>query len=88
MNKLPILLNEKRISYWAYSYCKNRNDPIIREYITYTDWAFYYCKNINDDPKIRKNITNPYWAFRYCKEINMNDERLIELAKEKFNLYE
>ncbi len=82
MNKLPILLNEKRISEWAYYYCRNINDdPEVRKYITDPNWAYYYCKDVEDYPEIRKYITDSFWASMYCWNINKNDERLLKLAK-------
>ncbi len=62
MNNLPILLNEYKISYWAYEYCLNvKDDPEIRKFITSPIWAFYYCTLVNNDPEVRKNIKSLMW---------------------------
>ncbi len=82
MNELPILLNNYRISRWAYEYCLNiKDDPKIREFIISSGWAYCYCYDIKDDSEVRKFIVDSYWAYLYCKNVNKNDERLVELAK-------
>lgn len=46
------LLNEFKISQWAYSYCKDiKDDPEIREFITNSYWAYHYCRYINKKDK-------------------------------------
>ncbi len=82
MTDLPILLNEYKISEWAYLYCRDINDdPEVRKFIINSEWAYWYCYDIKDDPKIIKYITESFWAFMYCTDINKNDERLVKLAK-------
>ncbi len=88
MNDLPILLDEYKISRWAYLYCKDiKDDPEIREYIIESEWAYYYCGNIDDNPEIRKFIIKSEFAYLYCKYINTNDERLINLSEKYKGIY-
>ncbi len=55
MNKLPILLDENKVSEWAYRYCRFiKDDHEIRDFITNSGWAYSYCTFINNDPEIRK----------------------------------
>ncbi len=72
MNKLPILLNEYEISFWAYLYCKKiNNEPEIREFITHSHMAYWYCISVKDDPEIRKNITEKVYINLYNKRKQM-----------------
>ncbi len=88
MNKLPTLLNEYKISLWAYSYCRDINDDLeVKEFITVSIWAYCYCMDIKDDSEIREYITDLYWAYLYCKNVNMNDERLINLSEKYKRIY-
>ncbi len=52
MNKLPFLLNEERISRWAYQYCYDINDdPEVKRLITYPYWAYLYCLTFDNNDK-------------------------------------
>ncbi len=76
------LLDEFRISFWAYEYCRVINDdPKIREFIVDSLYVYLYCSYIKDDPEVRKFINESYWAFMYCRYVNKDDERLMELAE-------
>ncbi len=65
MTDLPFILNEFRISSWAFWYCKDiNNDPEIKELITDPYWAFWYCKEINENDKRLVNISKKYRKYK------------------------
>ena len=51
------LLNEEKMSMWAFFECKNGNNtPEMRKLITNEKWAYIYCLDIKDRLEVRKYI--------------------------------
>ncbi len=54
------LLNEFKISQWAYWYCRDiKDDPEIREFITNPYWAYMYCEYINKNDERLYELEKP-----------------------------
>jgi len=61
-----VWLDKNNISWHAYVYCRNKDNPKIRKFIN-SSWVCYlYCSYIKDDPKLRKYITVSSHAYNYC----------------------
>lgn len=72
MSNKPFLLNEEKLSRWAYLHCRDKkDDPEIRKFITDSYWAYKYCMNLKDDPKVRKYITEQPWLHNYKEGLNI-----------------
>lgn len=71
MNKTKFLLNDEKISRWAYYYCEQiENDPLVSRLITNSFYAYRYCKRIRNDPKIRKYIMEPWDLYHYVNDVD------------------
>ena len=48
-------LDPKKISEWAFRYCRYKKDkPEIRKLITDSRWAYWYSRDVKDRPEVRK----------------------------------
>ena len=55
--KLSFLLDESKLSGWAYLYCRDtENNPNIKNLITRPYHAYMFCKYVEDDYDVRQYI--------------------------------
>ena len=69
------LLNDWKMSQWAYFECLNGNDiPEIRNLIKDDYYIFNCCLNVKDRKEMWYKITDSEWAYWYCKYIKDRKE--------------